>query len=145
MEQITETGDTIMSDIVSDLAAQSGLSLDQAKKGLGAVLSFVKEHVPAESFSQVSAAVPDSDKIMAAAGLQEESGGIIGTIKEKVGKLFGGGGVAALLSKLSSLGISAEQAKAFIPRVMEFLKGKLPDSVTKQIAGLLPQPEEATA
>jgi len=134
-----------MSDIVSDLAEKSGISVEQAKKGLGAVLAFVKEHVPEDAFSQVSTAVPNSDQIMAAAGLEQESGGIIGTLKEKIGKLFGGGGVAALLSKLSSMGISAEQAKAFIPRVMEFLKGKLPDSITKQIAGLLPMSEETHA
>ena len=134
-----------MADIVSDLAAQSGISVEQAKKGLGAVLSYIKESVPEGTFSQLSTAIPNSDQIMAAAGLPEESGGIIGTIKDKVGKLFGGGGAAALLSKLSGLGLSAEQAQAFLPRVMEFLKGKLPDSVMKQIAGLLPQPEPATA
>lgn len=134
-----------MSDIVSDLAARSGISTEQAKKGLGAVLSYVKESLPEGAFAQVSAAVPESDQIMAAAGLQEESGGILGAIKDKVGKLFGGGGAAALISKLSSLGISAEQAQAFIPRVMEFLKGKLPESVMKQIAGLLPAHEETPA
>jgi len=134
-----------MSDIVSDLAAKSGLSNDQAKKGLGAVLSFVKESVPQDTFAQVSGAVPESDQIMAAAGEREESPGIIGTIKDKVGKLFGGGGPAALLTKLSSLGISAEQAQAFLPQVMGFFKSKLPDSVTKQISGLLPTPQETPA
>jgi len=134
-----------MSDIVSDLAAKSGISTEQAKQGLGAVLSYVKESLPEDAFAQVSAAVPNSDQIMAAVGPQEESGGIIGTIKDKVGKLFGGGGAPALLSKLSGLGISAEQAQAFLPRVMEFLKGKLPDSVTSQISKLFPAPQEAPA
>jgi hypothetical protein len=134
-----------MADIVSDLAAKSGISVDQAKKGLGALLSFVKTSVPQDTFAQVSAAVPDSDQMMAAAGPIEGSGGIIGTIKDKVGKLFGGGGVTALISKLSSLGISAEQAQAFLPRVMEFFKSKLPDSVTQKLSGLLPVPQETSA
>lgn len=134
-----------MADIVSDLAAKSGISIEQAKKGLGAVLAYIKEQVPEGTFSQVSAAVPNSDQIMAAAGLEQESGGILGAIKEKVGKLFGGGGTAALLSKLSEMGISVEQARAFAARVTEFLKDKLPESVTKQIAGLMPMPEEAPA
>jgi hypothetical protein len=47
-----------------------------------------------------------------------------------------------LIAKLSSLGISAEQAQAFLARVLEFLKGRLPDSVVKQISGLLPAPQE---
>ena len=135
-----------MADIVSDLAAQSGLSLDQAKKGLGAVLSYVKESVPEDTFAQVSAAVPESDQMMAAVGAhEEESGGIIGTIKEKVGKLFGGGGATALISRLSSLGISAEQAQAFLPKVLELLKGRLPEPVMKHISGLLPAPQETAS
>jgi hypothetical protein len=135
-----------MADIVSDLAAQSGLTTEQAQKGLGTVLAYFKESLPADAFAKVSEAVPSSDKIMAAAGLGEEkSGGIIETIKGAVSKLFGSGGPGALLTKLSSLGISAEQAMAFIPRVMDYLKGKLPDAVTKQISGLLPTPAPTPA
>ncbi|HJZ55794.1 MAG TPA: DUF2780 domain-containing protein [Gemmataceae bacterium] len=143
-----ESGDTTMSDIVSKLAAESGLSPDQAQKGLGAVLSFFKQSLPEKSFEQVSAAVPDSDQIMAAAGPHEEpSGGILESIKGMASKLFGGGGASAsaLLAKLSNLGISLEQAKAFLPRVMEFFKSKLPDSLMKQVSGLLPMPQETPA
>ena len=135
-----------MSDIVTDLASKCGISPEQAKKGLGAVLAFVKEQVPDDTFAQVSAAVPGSDQMMAAAGPREEpSGGVIETIKGMASKLFGGGSAAALLAKLSSLGISAEQAQSFLPKVLEFLKGKLPDSVMKQISGLIPTPQETTA
>ena len=136
-----------MSDVISDLAARSGLSPDQAKKGLGAILSFIKGSVPEETFTQVSAAVPDSDQMMAAAGPHEEpSAGILGSLKGMADKLLGGGGGAtALLAKLSSLGITAEQMQAFLPRVLEFLKGRLPESAMKQISGLLPAPKEETA
>jgi hypothetical protein len=133
-----------MADIVSDLAEKSGIAPDQAQKGLGAVLSFLKGSVPEESFAQIRAAVPNSEQMMADAGPAEESsGGIVGAIRGMAGKLLGGGG-SALLTKLSSLGLSAEQIQAFIPRVMEFLKGKLPDAVVKQVSGLLPAPKEAT-
>jgi hypothetical protein len=137
-----------MSDIVSDLAAKSGLSPDQAQKGLGAVLSFVKQSVPEETFAKVSAAIPGSDQIMAAAGPHEApSGGVMESIKGMASKLFGGGGGAAalLIAKLSSLGISAEQVQSFLHQVMEYLKGKLPDSVTKQLSGLLPTTQETSA
>jgi len=133
-----------MSDTISDLAAQSGLTSDQAQKGLGAVLSYLKESLPKEDFAQLSAAVPDSDQMMAAAGPREESsGGLFGAIAGMAGKLFGGGDAsAALVAKLSSLGISAEQVQAFLPRVLEFLKGRLPDATVKQISALLPAPQE---
>jgi hypothetical protein len=135
-----------MSDIVSDLADKSGLSPEQAQKGLGAVLAFVKEGLPAADFANVSAAVPNSDQMMAAAGqVEKPSGGIVESIKGMAGKLFGGGGAAALVTKLSSLGISAEQVQAFVPRVLEFLKGKVPDATTKQLAELLPMPQETKA
>jgi uncharacterized protein (DUF2267 family) len=131
-----------MSDIVSDLAAKAGVSPEQAKKGLGTVLSFLKEALPAESFAKVNAAVPGSEQMMAAAGEPGPSGGgIIGSIKEMAGKLFGGGGVAALVAKLSSLGLSAEQAESFIPKVIEFLKARLPESVMKQLSEHLPTPQ----
>src|SRR5262245_41033009 len=122
-----DPGAPTMSDSVSELAAQSGSTPGQAKKGLGAVLAYFKESVPEEAFAKVSAAVPGSDQMMAAAGPAEQpSGGVLGAIKDVAGKLFGGGGASALISKLSNLGISAEQAQKFLPKVLEFLKGKLP-------------------
>lgn len=136
-----------MSDIVSDLAAKSGLSPDQAQKGLGAILSFAKQSLPEETFAKVRAAIPDSDQIMAAAGPHEgPSGGMIESIKGMASKLFGGegGAAAALIAKLSSLGIPAEKVQSFLPHVMEFLKGRLPDSVMKQLSGLLPVPQETS-
>jgi len=133
-----------MSDIVSDLAARTGLTPEQAQKGLGAVLGYFKESVPEEDFAKVKEAVPGSDQMMAAAEPSEEaSGGLLGAIKGMAGKLFGSGGASALIGKLSSLGISAEQATAFLPKVLEELKGRLPESVMKQISGLLPQETKA--
>jgi hypothetical protein len=136
-----------MSDIISDLAEKSGLSADQAKKGFGAVLSFLKGSLPADTFNQVSAAVPGSEQMMDAAGPHEESsGGILGTIKEMAHKLFGGGGAAAgLLAKFTGLGLSAEQVQSFLPRVMELLRSKLPESAMTQVSKLLPTPQETPA
>jgi hypothetical protein len=63
---------------------------------------------------------------------------------EWAGKLFGGGASAAL-AKLTSLGFFANQVKSFLPKVLAFLKGKLPPEAMKQISGLLPVGEEAAA
>ena len=70
----------------------------------------------------------------------EASGGMLDAVKGAVGKIFGGGEV---LSKLTKLGFSTEQLTSFIPKVLEFLKNKLPADVMKQITGLLPVPEAA--
>jgi hypothetical protein len=134
-----------MADIISDLASQCGVSAEQAQKGLGAVLEMFKKELPAETYSKVQAAVPGAEDMVAQAEqtAPEASGGLLGNITSAIGKLFGGGGgVQAMVAKLGQLGFSADQLKAFVPKVLEFLKGKLPADVTKQAAGLLGTPEE---
>jgi hypothetical protein len=128
-----------MSETIGELASKSGLSIDQAKKGLGALLSAMKGHLPAESFSKVKEAVPDADQMMAGAEQsgQESSGGVLGAITGAVGKLFGGGESAAT-AKLTGLGFSAEQLQQFLPKVLEFLKSKLPADVMERITSMLP-------
>jgi hypothetical protein len=133
-----------MADNITDLASEAGVSPDQVQKGLGAILGFLKDKLPADSFSQVSDAVPDSDRMMAAAAQtgEESSGGLFGAVKEMVGKLFGGGG-GELVSRLTQLGFSADQMKAFLPKVLAFLKGKLPADVVNKIADLIPAEKES--
>src|SRR5262249_15048514 len=131
----------------SELASRTGISADQAKKGIGVVLYFLKDHLPAAAFSKVSAAVPDADGIMAAAPTGEEaSGGVLSAITGVVGELFGGGGgAAAMAGKLAQLGLSAEQLQKFLPGVLDFLKAKLPEDVVKQISALMPAGEKVGA
>jgi len=133
-----------MADVVSELAGQSGISPEKARQGMGAVLALFKDNLPPESYAEVSAAVPDADRLAAAApAAPEESGGLFAAVTGAVKKLFGAGGPAAqLASRLAAIGFSAEQLQAFLPKVLEFFKSKLPGKVTQQISGLLPTPEE---
>jgi hypothetical protein len=133
-----------MADIVTELAEKCGISTEQVQKGLGVVLGLLKNVLPAESFSKVSGAVPDADRMMAAAAEtgEQESGGLAGAVKSAIGKIFGEGGPEALVAKFGELGLSADQIHAFMPKVMEFLKDKLPENVMNQISGLLPTPQE---
>jgi uncharacterized protein (DUF2267 family) len=136
-----------VADFISELASRSGVSADQAKKGVGALLSFLKDHLPAEGFSKVEAAVPGADAMMAAAPTGEEaSGGVVGAITSAVGKLFGGGGgAAALAGKLTQLGFSADQLQKFLPGVLNFLKDRLPPDVLNKISALMPTEEKVGA
>src|SRR5262245_50308539 len=110
-----------MADIVSDLASQCGISAEQAKKGLGAVLEMFKKEMPAETYSKVEAAVPGAqDMVTQAEQTPESSGGLLSSITGAIGKIFGGGGgVQAMVGKLGQLGFSADQLKTFVPKVME--------------------------
>jgi hypothetical protein len=144
---LAQEGYTV-SDFISELASRSGINLDMARKGLGAILAFFKEKLPADTFAKVSGAVPGAEGLMAdaeAAPQAQAEGGVMHTLAEWAGKLFGGGGASAVLAKLTALGFSPEQVKSFLPKVLDFLKGKLPPEAMKQISGLLPVGEEAAA
>jgi hypothetical protein len=135
-----------VADFISELASRSGISADQAKKGVGALLAFLKSHLPAEGFANVSAAVPGAENMMAASAGAGPSGGVVGALTSAVGKLFGGGGgAAALAGQLAHLGFSADQLQKFLPGVIEFLKNKLPADTLKQLRALIPTEEKVGA
>jgi hypothetical protein len=131
-----------MSEFLSDLAAKSGIDPDQAKKGLGALLSVLKDKLPADLFAKVQSAIPGGEGLTSAAeaGAEPSTGkGILGAVSDLAGKLFhGGGGVAAALAKLQGLGLSPEQGQSFLHNVMEFLQNKLPPDVMKKVSALIP-------
>ena len=129
-----------MADFISDLATKSGVSPDLARKGVGVILALLKDKLPAGTFSQVQAAIPNASNLMtdAQAALQAApSGGILGAVGDAVSKLFGGS-AAELASQFTHLGFSADQLKRFLPGVLQFLKSKLPADVVKQASALLP-------
>ena len=133
-----------MADPIDELASKTGISPDQAKKGLGAVLAVCKDKLPADVYSRIESAVPGSDDAVQAAKADPESsgGGFLGAIAGLAGKIFGEGGTSALVSKLSGLGFSAEQVKDFLANVFAFLKDKLPEDTMKKVSALFPTGEE---
>jgi hypothetical protein len=135
-----QTGDSIMADIVSELASKCGMSTETAQKGLGAVLGFLKSKLPTEAFNKLSEAVPGADGMMSsAADTEEKSGGVLGAVKGAIGKLFGGGdSISGLLTKFGQLGMTPEQIEGFIPRATELLKDKLPENVWSHVSDVLP-------
>lgn len=137
-----------MADIFSDLARQAGIDTEKAKQGLGAVLGFLKAHLPAEVFSRIEAAVPKAQAAMdageeVAQEAADESKGLLSNITEMAGKLFGKGAGSELLAKLSAAGFSIEQIQNFIPTVMNFLRDKLPADLWNKIKEIVPTPEPA--
>src|SRR6516162_1916139 len=102
-----------MADFIADLAGKSGVSPEQARQVMGNLLSSLKEQLPAESAAKIEKAVPDADRLMteAKAAPAPAGGSPLGGLAEAAGKLAGGeaGGVPALLTKLSALGLSVDQ------------------------------------
>lgn len=125
-----------MADIVTDLATKCGISPDLVKLGLGAILNLIQKKVSPEIFSTVTSVIPGAkDMIAASQSAPESSGGITGAVAGVVGKLLGGD-AAAITTKLTQLGFSPEQLQSFLPQVLEFFNGKLPDEALEQLSGL---------
>lgn len=135
-----------MADFISDLAAKSGISPDLAGKGVGIVLALLKDKLPAGTYSQLQAAIPSSDRLMADAqqpsqGEEVPRSGIVDLVTSAAGQLFGGGGGVELLKKLTQLGFSPEQLQKFLPNLAQGLEQKLPPDAAKQVSALIPAGE----
>jgi uncharacterized protein (DUF2267 family) len=131
-----------MSELLTELASKVGISPEQAKKALGALLAAIKEHIPSEQFARLSQAVPGADDMMAAADAEHGSGGVLGAVAGAIGKMFGGGGAMAVVAdKLGHLGLSPDQIKNFVCQALAFLKSRLPPEVMAKISDQLPAEE----
>jgi hypothetical protein len=134
-------GENEMADIVDELATRTGLSTDMIHKGLGAILSFLKEHLNTDVFQKIQSSVPNASNLVtkyeSAPGSSD--GGVFGALTDLAGKLLGGkaGEGAKLMESLSKLGFDPAQIEAFLPRALEWIKLHLsPELIQKIMAGL---------
>ncbi len=135
-----------MSDIVSSLSSQTGISSELIQKGLGAVLKMLQDQLPPELFSKVQGVLPDAGEMISASeSTGPEAGGMIQAVTSLAGKLFGARGEAAadLFTRLSQHGFSPEQLKAFLPKVLEYFKNNLPPEALQMVEKLVPGLSEA--
>jgi uncharacterized protein (DUF2267 family) len=140
-----------MSDLIASIAAQTGIDPETARKGLGAVLNWVKTQISPEHFEKVQAAIPQTPEMIAEAESSEggsgSNQGLVATITGLAGKLFGGeaGAGANLLGALSNLGLKPEQIQALACKAFDLLKNHLPAEVAERIKAALPALEPASA
>jgi hypothetical protein len=131
-----------MSDLANSLATETGISGEQAHKGLGALLSFLKEQLGEENFQKLEAAIPGAVSMISnfEASQGTTQGGLFETVSALAGKLFGGKaqGGAELLASLSKLGFQPGQIEAFLPKALEFLKNHLPPELVERVIACLP-------
>jgi hypothetical protein len=131
-----------MDDILATLSSRTGIDVEAAKKGLGALLTFLQKSLPPDLFDKLQAAIPGSREMLSA--YEPEPGGsgpgLLGMVSGLAGKLFGGhaGDGAHLLSDLSRVGLSAEQIEAFLPQAFEHLKAYLPPELLERVKAALP-------
>jgi hypothetical protein len=133
-----------MSEIVNQIAAQTGISADQIQKGLGAFFTFLKKELGEETYTEVESSVPDAAhavrSFQTAPEASEGSGGLLGMVSDLAGKLLGGktGAGAELLASFSKLGFKPEQIESFLPKVLEFIRAHLSPELVQKIMASLP-------
>jgi hypothetical protein len=131
-----------MSDLANQLATETGVTGEQAHKGLGALLSFLREQLGDETFQKLEAAIPGASSMISnfEAVQGSSQGGLFETVAALAGKLFGGKaeGGAELLASLSKLGFQPGQIEAFLPKALEFLKNHLPPELIERVLASLP-------
>ena len=129
-----------MTDLIQNLAKSAGVDTSMAQKGLGALLSSVKDNVPSDTFSKISSAVPESGNLLSMFQNAAKSSGSGGGMMEAAGNLLGGDakGVTSLLSNFTKAGFTMESAKAFIPVAIGLLQKHLSPDLMKKIDESIP-------
>jgi hypothetical protein len=90
------------------LGSKLGLSPDQSKAGVGAILAYAEGALPSTDFQKISAAIPGAgDNIQAA----KDAGGVTGPITDEAG----------LNAAFGKLGISPETASQLVPTVTDYV------------------------
>ena len=132
-----------MDEILKTLAEHTGISVETARNALGAIVAFLKEHLPEGLSHQLMQALPDAQGLATSFEenkAPEPSGGLLGAVTGLASKVFGGGGVDAskALGMLKQSGLSLDQIQAFLPKVLELLKEHLPAELYEKILALVP-------
>jgi hypothetical protein len=132
-----------LDEILKTLAEHTGISPEQAKTALGAIVTFLKEHLPEGLSGQLMQSLPDAHDLASSFEenkAPEPSGGLLGAFVGLASKVFGeGGGEASkLLGMLQQSGLNLSQIEAFLPKVFELIKAHLPPELLEKILTLIP-------
>ena len=123
-----------MDEILKTLAEHTGISVETARTALGAIVTYLKEHLPEGLSGQLMQSLPDSHALASsfeANKAAETGGGILGVVTGLASKVLGGD-ASKLLGMLKSSGLDLAQIEAFVPKALELLKQHLPaDLITK--------------
>jgi uncharacterized protein (DUF2267 family) len=132
-----------MDEILKTLAEHTGISVETAKTALGAIITFLREHLPEGLSGQLMNSLPDASSLASSFEenkAPESTGGLIGVFAGLASKVLGeGAGEASkLLGMLQQSGLNLTQIEAFLPKVFELIKEHLPPELFEKVVGLIP-------
>jgi hypothetical protein len=120
-----------MKELIDLLTKNLKITAPQAEGGAAVLFKAAKDKLGGEEFGKLLGNVPGLSDLMKKA--PAPSGGLGGLLGGLAGAVGGNAGlIATIVSGFGKLGLSAEDAKKFVPVIMEFLRSKVgPDVVSK--------------
>ncbi|MGE0115774.1 MAG: DUF2780 domain-containing protein [Steroidobacteraceae bacterium] len=116
---------TSMKDpLMGMLTSQLGVTDNQAKGGVGSLLTLAREKLPAADFQKVANVVPGASKYME---LARTLGAVAGPLKN----------IAGLNGALGKLGMSTDTIAKFVPAVTDFMGKAGGSTVTNLLSAVL--------
>lgn len=122
-----------MTELIGQLMNQVGVSEDQAKSGLGTILSFAQKQLSGSDFSQITNVIEGAQELMNAApkSATQDSGnslmgGLLGGLTSALGQNSSGGlqTIMGLVDKMDDLNLDGDTIAKFVPIITSFLKSK---------------------
>jgi Protein of unknown function VcgC/VcgE (DUF2780) len=123
-QSLSNLASSLKDPLLGMLTSQLGVTDNQAKGGVGSLLTLAKEKLPAADFTKVANVVPGASKYM---DMAKTLGAVVGPLKN----------VAGLNGALGKLGMSTETIAKFVPAVTNFMGKTGGSTVTNLLATVL--------
>jgi hypothetical protein len=110
-QSLSDIAKAVKDPLIGMLTSKLGITDNQAKGGMGSLLSLAKEKMPADNYSKLTSLIPTASSYVDSA---KQLGAVTGPLKNMTG----------LNGALSKLGIPPETVKLFVPTVADYV-GKI--------------------
>ena len=134
-----------MSEIVNQLASQTGISSELIQKGLGAFFSFLKKELGEETYTEVESSVPGAANALKTFETAPEATASIGRPAGDGHATWPASSSAERPEQVPSCwrtfpnwGSSRSRSRAFLPKALELIKTYLSPELIQKILAALP-------
>jgi hypothetical protein len=111
-----------MDDLIRKLSKDLGVSRDQARGGLVALLRTGQQNMTKQDFAEFVADIPGADRLLKNAPAQSKLSSFAGGLGSLLGGRSGPGRWAGLAASFTELGVDLDTAKKFGPIVIEYVR-----------------------
>lgn len=111
-----------MDDLIRKLSKDLGVTRDQARGGLVALMRTGQQNLSKQDFAQLATAVPGVEELLRNAPAQSTLSSLAGGLGSMFGGRSGPGRWAGLAASFTELGVDLDTAKKFGPIVIGYVE-----------------------